>query len=578
MDSQEKQKRSIKFRLLFHVVLPAIWLTIVIGVILQVTYPYDRTLPYAKVGKVDIGMHSRTEAAQLLSHAYSNMPLEVTIDKQTSVIATSAQAGIVPVYADAIDKASDYPLWQRLIPFSILYKTLRYNTSISYNVENELFEQFAKKVAEKCQIAAKDAGIEYADGRVQLREASNGRACVAGDLKEALQVVDIRQGSVAIDAPTTSVPPVLQDQAIAPLVTEAQAIVAQGLTIANPESQTPIPAEQLARWLVVAKTDSGVVLQPDTAAIRSYLESLRDGLYVAPGVTMIKTRNGKIVSQEVGGLGRGVDVEVSTQRVSDVMFGKVAGTRTAWVQFTYLPAKVAYDRQYDATAAGLQAMIAQWASEQSGRWGVVARDLAGKGMDADYRAGDDFVTASTFKIYLAYAVLHKVETGQMSLAAATDQGLSVGGCIEEMIVRSTNACATSLFNMAGWNYVHDLIRGQFPNTSMANSASKDNEKHTTPADTASFLTLLQKGQLINAEHTDVLLGYMKRQIYRDGIPAGSAGSVVADKIGFYLSYKHDAGIVYSPRGTYVLSVYSSGGNWSQIADLSRRVSALLAQN
>lgn len=64
---------------------------------------------------------------------------------------------------------------------------------------------------------------------------------------------------------------------------------------------------------------------------------------------------------------------------------------------------------------------------------------------------------------------------------------------------------------------------------------------------------------------------MKRQIYRSGIPAGSHGAAVADKVGFLDGYLHDAGIVYSPKATYALVIMSSGSSWSNISDLADAV-------
>lgn len=69
---------------------------------------------------------------------------------------------------------------------------------------------------------------------------------------------------------------------------------------------------------------------------------------------------------------------------------------------------------------------------------------------------------------------------------------------------------------------------------------------------------------------------MNRQIYRAGIPAGSAGSV-ANKVGFLGGLNHDAAIVYHPKGSYALVVLSSGSSFSAIADLARKISTIMNQ-
>lgn len=71
--------------------------------------------------------------------------------------------------------------------------------------------------------------------------------------------------------------------------------------------------------------------------------------------------------------------------------------------------------------------------------------------------------------------------------------------------------------------------------------------------------------------TDRLLGYMKRQIWRSGIPSGVPGVTVADKVGFYNGYIHDVAIVYAPKGAYILAIMSYGGSNPNMSELSKRV-------
>ena len=63
---------------------------------------------------------------------------------------------------------------------------------------------------------------------------------------------------------------------------------------------------------------------------------------------------------------------------------------------------------------------------------------------------------------------------------------------------------------------------------------------------------------------------MKRQVYRKGLPAG-VGVPVADKVGFLEGYLHDSAIVYSPKGVYILVIYSNGSSWGAIADAAKKI-------
>lgn len=94
---------------------------------------------------------------------------------------------------------------------------------------------------------------------------------------------------------------------------------------------------------------------------------------------------------------------------------------------------------------------------------------------------------------------------------------------------------------------------------------------TTAQDEANMMEKLYNGSLLTSANRDFLFGFMNRQIYRSGIPAGSKGSVVTDKVGFLESWNHDMAIVHSPKSTYVLIVMSKYSSFSNISVLASRV-------
>lgn len=219
----------------------------------------------------------------------------------------------------------------------------------------------------------------------------------------------------------------------------------------------------------------------------------------------------------------------------------------------------------------LQVLVNKWAASHRGSYGIMVRELGGKGGSATYNASKQFVSASIYKLYVSYAVYTKMAAGAISGDSLTSTGSTVNYCLNVMIVRSDNACAHALLDKVG-GYTAEAMSHQrgYKNTFLA---SKPNFI-TTAADTSNLLTNLQSGTLIRSDYRDQLLGYMGRQIYRSGIPAGSQGHV-ADKVGFIESYNHDAAIVYGPKSTYVLTVLSSGSSFTNIADLARQISQFL---
>lgn len=556
-----------------HIVLGlSVGLFLVLVTTVQMFYPSNTALPYARIGDTQVGNKTYEQVVETLRTQYEDVPLTLTVPNKDDYETTTVKAGILPGYRSAAQAVTEYSLTARLVPFSFAYKMLQ-NPSVGYEVEELRFKELYEEVKALCQIAPVDAKLTF-EGDVQLVSAKDGQECREDDLRSSLQSVGLRADGVSLAVGVVPVEPKRSDTDLRSQLMAARQTIDAGVTVRTSENTWEVPKQTIASWLTTQEIEGELRLTTDKEKIKKYLDSLRGDLYIAPGVTNVRYEDGEEVSRTTGDNGQGIERDVTAQRVTDVLLGR-SETRTAWVQLTVLSPRLVVERDYTKTARGLQALLKQWDREHAGRYGLLVRDLSGRGISGSVNADMDFVTASTFKMFLAYAVLEKVEKDQLSMGTQTDIGLSVRACIDEMIVNSTNACALSLFNLAGWSYVHNFIRGQFPNTSLDNGANVDDEKHTTVRDEADFLQRLNAGQLMNGSNTNYLLGLMKRQIYRGGIPSGVPGVTVANKVGFYNGYKHDVAIVYAPKGAYILAILSNGGSDAEFADLSRKVYALL---
>ncbi|MDB5164258.1 MAG: hypothetical protein JWS12_876 [Candidatus Saccharibacteria bacterium] len=221
----------------------------------------------------------------------------------------------------------------------------------------------------------------------------------------------------------------------------------------------------------------------------------------------------------------------------------------------------------------LQSIVSAWQASHKGEYSIVMRSLDGR-TNAAYAGNTQFVSASIYKLYVAYAVYTKMAAGEMQPGTVTSTGSNVDYCLNAMIVVSDNDCAHALLNMVGPNTAEAMVHQHgFTNTFLASQTSFI----TTARDTAQLLTELESGTLIRADYRQSLLGHMSQQIYRSGIPAGSKGIRVADKVGYIDSYNHDAGIVYHPSGKYVLVILSSGSSYANIADLTRQINAYMSK-
>lgn len=232
----------------------------------------------------------------------------------------------------------------------------------------------------------------------------------------------------------------------------------------------------------------------------------------------------------------------------------------------------------------LNGIIEAWAQKQSFASTVVVKELQGKQREASLKATDSIVTASTFKLYVAYGVLHGIEQGSYGMGTVTNDGKTIAQDMQNMVVNSDNNAARTLGFMIGWPKLDGLLATQGishtdTNNYVGTSTKPVGDKHSTAADFALFLQKLQAGALLSSSNTQYLLGLLEKQNYRSGIPAGvPAGVPAADKPGWltpadgiYEYIQNDAGIVYGPKSTYIIVINTSGKSMTPLADLSRQV-------
>lgn len=237
---------------------------------------------------------------------------------------------------------------------------------------------------------------------------------------------------------------------------------------------------------------------------------------------------------------------------------------------TLLGGATAVSRPAAATAdSSLQQVIDSWlASRDGAAYGIRIEEIGGD-RTAEHNADTPFTMASTYKPFLVQAALTLVDTGELTLDRPMEIGGSVGGCITDLIVWSSNVCPDELTSLVGFARRDEIVHDEgFSSTSLA-------DKLSTARDEVAFVRLLTAGELLSPASTNLLVGLMSQQVWRDGIPAGVGARVsIIDKPGWLDSVTNDMAVVTGDDSTYSLAIMSSiSDNWVEIADLSSRIQA-----
>ena len=120
--------------------------------------------------------------------------------------------------------------------------------------------------------------------------------------------------------------------------------------------------------------------------------------------------------------------------------------------------------------------------------------------------------------------------------------------IERMITFSDNPSAEALRELLGVGLV-----AQAPAWLGLDQTSLGRIFFTSPRDMGQFFAALYEGSIVSSEASQAMLDLLLQQEINDLIPVGvEDGIEIAHKTGLLERHLHDAGIVFSPAGDYVL--------------------------
>lgn len=551
--------------------LVSVIVALVIVSIGQLLYPRDHLVPFAVIDSVTVGGWAEKDATWELDRRLARQPISITIKETNQTYRTikPQDIGLVASNQSRVEAAS-YPLWARLIPSSLLwYQALYSNPPPQYKRDEVKLSAFVRSALGDCKLAPKDASIRFSDDELQLVPAAAGGSCEKGEVVAGLNQVAptvVHPASLAIEA--TIKKPKVSDETAKTLIKKLEANSKNGIMIAIGDDKKTISQKEIVSWLTFTPKGNALVVGINQDVSGAYLTKNITPLVTVPaGTTTVTTRDFTELSRKNGKAGRTLDSTATQTSLLDVLEGKVAEAKVATQS---VKPKVSYTRSYTKTSTGISAMLTHYSQDNVGVFGVSFVELGGERRSAQYNQDRIFTTASTYKLFVAFSTLKHVDSGTYKWSDKVVDGRNLSTCFDDMIVKSDNPCAEALLEKIGRKQLDEDLRS----IGLTSSTFRAKSNQTTASELATFLTKLQNSDLpIKSASRGRLLGAMKRQIHRQGIPAGT-NAAVADKVGFLNGLLHDAAIVYSPQGNYVLVILSDNSTWANIAELTKKIEAL----
>lgn len=247
----------------------------------------------------------------------------------------------------------------------------------------------------------------------------------------------------------------------------------------------------------------------------------------------------------------------------------------------------------DKSSKGLKVVVDNSLKDSEGNYGIAVINLK---TGESYYSNENkiFDPGSLYKLWVMAAVFQQIEKGTLTEDEILSQKistlnnefgippesadltdgiitLSVKDALEQMITISHNYAVLLLIEKIKRLSIQDFLKNY------GFSASKTGDiVETTPKEIAVFLEKLYKGEFANVENTAKMIDLLKRQTKNEKLPKYlPEGIIVAHKTGEINNFSHDAGIVYSPKGDYIIVVLSESNNpygaEERIAEISKAV-------
>ena len=279
------------------------------------------------------------------------------------------------------------------------------------------------------------------------------------------------------------------------------------------------------------------------------------------GETVITIIDGREVERRESDPGKQIDTNKFIRQINDVIF---TPGRYKYIQaeLTEVSPNVKKVYRYSNSQSGLESKLQEIGSRYNVR--ISIKQLDGAGWQASYRGSESTPSASTYKLYIAIKLLKEIHSGNIKWSDSI-LDTNVAGCFDRMILYSTNPCAEAWINQFGRTDLNNFLYSR--GISNVTTFTANDAVRTSSDDLLRAVEGIYNGNLVDEQNRHKMLDMMRRQIWRKGIPSGTAGWT-SNKVGFLWNYVHDVGVVHHPRGTYILAIMTKYANYGIIAKIT----------
>jgi beta-lactamase class A len=559
--------------------------------IFQIVYPPNRLIPGAKVDGYAVGGMKKDDAAAALDKTYGELKLAIYFGQNDAAFLTPKmkEVGIGVNDSDRLSSMT-YPFYLRIIPGSIWWAgALEKPAAISYTYDtNKIANYTQSKVGNDCNVPVQNASLKLVDSQLQVIPSSAGGTCDITQFQQALAQVKPNSNPnssantvrIAIDA----TPAPITDDMARQLASMLNTRLAVPMPMSVDSATDTIPGRVVLSWLdfkaVVPQNSidntgnqaASLQFAVNADRMKAYLDQgIAAKLIVKPGVSRVTTQDFTVTSQTNGANGRDIDITKTTQSVVDYINSK--NQQAVGVTQVVGPT-VVYTRNYSPTSVGFSALLAQYAQDNPGTWGLAFAEMSGSNhlRSATYNANARITAGGIHALYLGYTDVIQQYNGASRPVDIISGTNNASQCFALMFEQSNQACIKGFYNFYG--YATITARGR--DLGLQNTVFAGDGTVTSAGDIQNTMVGLYKNQIARAEGGIKIINSIGRNTSGSGIPDGTSYRI-GHIIGETDTVHNDTAIVYdNSHGTYILTILSDGSSWDKVAGLEQKINALKA--
>lgn len=558
--------------------------------IFQIVYPSSRLIPGTQVDGVDVGGMKVEEAAKKLDGLYGDLKLNIFFGKNDAAFQSPKMSEVgIGVDNEARLSTIDYPFYLRIIPSSIWWApALAKEGAISYTYDKDKISNYTtSKVGEDCSIPPQNASLKLVESQLQLVPSVTGGKCDITQFQQVLAEVrptSEKDNEVRIDIDETPAP--VSDDMARDLAAKLNGRLASPMPMAVDSSTDEIPGRVVLSWLdftaIVpekridnsANQSASLKFSVNKDRMEDYLDKgIAAKLVKKPGVSKVTTLDFAETSRADGANGRGIDLVKTTQSVEDYINAK--NQKALGVTVVVGPTTV-YTRNYTPTSVGFSALLAQYAQDNPGTYGMAFTELSGvpHPRSATYRGDARMPAGGIHSLYLAYNSVMDEYSGALRPVDKISGDTNVTECFKDMLEKFDEGCRTGFYNKFGFAKLTERAKG----LGLTNTVFAGSDTVTSANDLQKVMVGLFKNQVARVENGQKILSTIRTTRADEGIPAGIGTGQISHVIGEADKIRNDTAIVYSTNyGAYALTVLSTDTkSWDAIAGLTKKIQTLKA--